>query len=92
MQTEEGVKSFFFYQFVTSPPAHNDFISYKILQIDIEVISYIFYISYKILWVAWQAYKSNSNLLPFIRAAAIVACMRKYVDGISLNVPSLSPY
>lgn len=49
MQTEEGVKSFFFYQFLTSPPAHNDFISYKILQIDIEVISYIFYISYKIL-------------------------------------------
>ena len=31
-------------------------------------------------------------LLPPIRAAEIVECVRKYVDGISQNLQSLSPY
>ena len=31
-------------------------------------------------------------LLPPKRAAEIVQCVRKYVDGISQNLQSLSPY
>ena len=32
------------------------------------------------------------SLLPLIRAAEIVECVRKYMDGISQNLQSLSPY
>ena len=32
------------------------------------------------------------TLLPLIRAAEIVECVRKYMDGISQNLQSLSPY
>ena len=46
----------------------------------------------KVPFVMWTHLKTHFLLLPPIRVAEIIECVRKYVDRISQNLQILSPY
>ena len=64
----------------------------KGLKVEVSLKIYMIFLSFVNIYVLRKIKKLKLYMLPPRRAAEVVECVRKYVDGSSQNLQSLSSY